>query len=104
GSVWWGWWMRQYETPPEEVFGALAHRVRGGEEPPIYLFDTGRTSLYSSRIIDIRAALAGDTIGPPDLAATPEYYHRGSYPAWVKLGPIGDAAFGEVQWTFAALP
>src|SRR5262245_50947857 len=95
GWVWWGWWMRQYESPPTELFQHLAETLNGGIEPVVYLFDTGRASIYSSRVIDLRTALSGETIGPPDLGSAPEYYQRGSYPAWFKLGEISDSEFQE---------
>lgn len=104
GSVWWGWWMRQYESPPRELFESIASTLDSGVEPRVYLFDTGRTKIYLSKIIDIRVALPGETIGPPDLSAAPEYYQRGAYPAWFKLGDIVDVEFSDTSWVYASFP
>jgi len=104
GSVWWGWWMRQYESPPTDVFAAFAKTLESGTEPKIYLFDTGQALLYAARLIDVRVALPGDTIGPPDLATTPDYYQRGSYPAWLRLASIEDTTLQDQRWEFSRLP
>lgn len=104
GSVWWGWWMRQYESSPTDVFAAFAKALENGTEPMVYLFDTGQTLLYAARLIDVRVALPGDTIGPPDLATAPDYYQRGSYPAWLRLASIEDAALEDQRWALGRFP
>jgi hypothetical protein len=104
GSVWWGWWMRQYESAPTDVFAAFASALENGSEPEVYLFDSGQALLFAARLIDVRVALPGDTIGPPDLATTPDYYQRGSYPAWLRLASIEDTALEDQRWAFVRFP
>lgn len=104
--VWWGWWMRQWERPPAELFASVYQRIHQGIEPSAYLLDSGRAELHPCRIVDLRVAPEGDTIGPPELDAAPAYYQRGSYPAWFKLTHIDPHGRTEVPngWTFAAFP
>jgi hypothetical protein len=96
--------MRQYETPPNELLIEIASELDAGREPTIFLFDSGRALLYKSRIVDIRAAQPGQTIGPPDLAGTPEYYQRGSYPVWFRLAEIAEANLDDQRWTYGVFP
>lgn len=88
GHVWWGWWMRQYEMPPSELFSELYQAIRKGTAPKAYLLDSGQALLYACHIDDIRVAPPDDTIGPPQLDTTPAYYQRGAYPAWFRLTSI----------------
>ena len=106
GHVWWGWWMRQYETPPADLFAQIYATIQGGVEPDAFLFDSGQSRLYRCRISDLSAAPDGETIGPPELDTAPAYYQRGAYPAWFKLSLIESAAQTAVPegWTFAAFP
>lgn len=104
GFAWWGWWMRQYETPPRDLFAQLRMTLDAGTEPTGFLFDTGRGRVFSCRFADLRVAPPGMTIGPPDLAASPDYYQRGRYPAWFKLTAIDDADFAALSWRYAAFP
>jgi hypothetical protein len=106
GYVWWGWWMRQWETPPSDVFASIYEGITAGTEPAAFLLDSGQAQLHGCRISDIRVAPAGDTIGPPELDAAPFYYQRGSYPAWFKLTRIEPEGQRDVPdgWTFAAFP
>jgi hypothetical protein len=106
GYVWWGWWMRQWERPPTELFVEIYQRIRAGVEPAAFLFDSGRAQLHQCRISDVKAAPTGETIGPPELDATPAYYQRGSYPAWFKLTRIAADGQPDVPrgWAFEAFP
>jgi hypothetical protein len=106
GYVWWGWWMRQYEVPPTELFAEMYREIQDGVEPEGYLLDSGQAELRSCCISDVRVAPAGDTIGPPELEAAPGYYQRGAYPAWFKLSRIDAEGRADVPkgWTFAAFP
>jgi hypothetical protein len=106
GYVWWGWWMRQYETPPADLFKQIYDEIRGGTEPDAFLLDSGRAQLHGCRISDLRVAPAGDMIGPPELDAAPGYYQRGAYPAWFKLSRIDPEGETSVPagWTFGGFP
>jgi hypothetical protein len=105
GAVWWGWWMRQYEVPPDELFRELHDTISSGTEPAAYLLDSGRALLHACRISDVRVAPAGDTIGPPDLDSAPPYYQRGAYPAWFLLSRIAEQGDAIVpKWRYASFP
>lgn len=106
GVVWWGWWMRQSETAPLNLFRRLLDELNGGTEPAAWLFDTGQELLHACRIADLRVAPPGDTIGPPSLDQTPTYYQRGTYPAWFLLSAIDDALEVGLPegWTYSEFP
>jgi hypothetical protein len=106
GTVWWGWWMRQNETPPMALFSVLFGRFESGEEVPAYLFDSGRELLHSCVVSSLRVAQPGETLGPPSLEQTPDYYHRGKYPAWFQLSDISADGAHDVpqRWRYAAFP
>lgn len=106
GYVWWGWWMRQYETPPAKLFEQIYEGVQQGVEPDAFLLDSGQAELRACRISDLRVAPGGDTLGPPELDAAPGYYQRGAYPAWFKLTRVDAEGRPDVPagWRFAAFP
>lgn len=105
GEVWWGWWMRQYETPPRELFGTLCEEIARAGPVPGYLFNTGEGKLFSCKIADIRMAPTGTKIGAPDVERSPEYYSRGRYPAWFLLvDSIDERHFYDRSVFFDAFP
>jgi hypothetical protein len=106
GRVWWGWWMRPQENEPRDLLASLYRSIEGGAELPAFLFDTGQTLLHTCSIADIRLAPEGETIGSPDLDASPAYYHRGRYPAWFRLSQIEPNGIGTVpgNWIYAEFP
>jgi hypothetical protein len=106
GAVWWGWWMRQSERPPLNLFKSLLEQIDAGVEPAAWLFDTGQELLHRCRMADLRVAPADETIGPPSLDMTPSYYQRGTYPAWFLLADITATPETNVPegWRFAAFP
>src|SRR5947199_204475 len=83
GYAWWGWWARQRETVPRGVFEELFSLESDPTE--IILFDSGMMRLY--RTTSRKAVVAPSHLGvnSPDFEATPEYYVRGRYPAWIRL-------------------
>ncbi len=103
-TVWWGWWMRQYESPPRDVLGELRDRLDEGVEPVIFLLDSGQAALYSAVVADLRVGPPDDSLSSPDVSRTPEYYQRGRYPAWFLLASIEDDALTNHRWRFAEFP
>lgn len=104
GEVWWGWWMRQYETSPRELLAELREKIAQAGQILGYLFNTGEGKLFSSTIADIRVAPPGTKIGPPDPERTPEYYSRGRYPAWFLLRLIADQRFEDCNFFYDSFP
>lgn len=106
GTVWWGWWMRQSEEPPRELFGRLLDAINGGVEPAAWLFDTGQELLHRCRIADLRVSPSGENMGPPALDRAPAYYQRGTYPAWFLLSDISPEPLDSapVGWAYADFP
>jgi hypothetical protein len=103
-TVWWGWWMRQYESPPRSALGEIRDRLDHGIEPTICLLDSGQARLYSSVVADLRVGPPDDSLASPDVSRTPEYYQRGRYPAWFLLASIKDDALDNHRWQFAEFP
>lgn len=107
GHVWWGWWMRQWETPPYDLFQEILDEIREGSgEQRAFLFDSGQQMLWECVIADLRIAPMGQTIGPPELDAAPSYYQRGSYPAWLKISSVDDQPMTAMpeNWTYLEFP
>ncbi len=104
GEVWWGWWMRQYETPPRALFAELREQISRQGSVIGYLFNTGAASLFSCQVADIKLAPGDTGIGPPEPAKSPEYYHRGRYPAWFLLKSIRDQRFEDLDLVYDSFP
>jgi hypothetical protein len=83
GYAWWGWWARQREQVPRKMLEQLFPSETACT--PIILFDSGMMRLY--RTASHQAVVAPSHLGvnSPDFEATPEYYVRGRYPAWIRL-------------------
>lgn len=103
-TVWWGWWMRQYEASPRPLLGDLRDELSAGTEPTISLLDSGQAKLYSSILADLRVGPPGENLPSPDVSRTPEYYQRGRYPVWFLLLNIEDDSLDNHRWTFAEFP
>ncbi|MEX0813176.1 MAG: hypothetical protein WD048_13240 [Chitinophagales bacterium] len=95
GEVWWGWWMKQYETPPIEQFKFIKTICDEKEYFKAYLFNSGSLKIFRTNIIDIKVAPIPTTIGTPYPEKSPNYYHRGSYPAWFLLSRIDEVKVEE---------
>lgn len=104
GEVWWGWWMRPYESVPRLLFTQLAEAVE--KEGPVkgYLFDSGTSRLYSASLAGVSVAPPGDRVSTPDPRKTPSYYHRGTYPAWFLLNSISEVDFSTVAFWYDSFP
>lgn len=92
GEVWWGWWMKQDETPPNDLFAKLNEQINSEGSLKAFLFDSGTLKLYKTNILKILVAPLGFNIGTPNPETSPSYYHRGRYPAWFLLNSIEDAS------------
>jgi hypothetical protein len=103
-TVWWGWWMRQYEESPRAVLGELRDRIDNHEEPEIYLLDSGEARLFSAVVADLRVGPPGESLVSPDISRTPGYYQRGRYPAWFLLAKIEEDSLKSHNWRFAEFP
>jgi hypothetical protein len=103
-TVWWGWWMRQYEEPPRQLLGEVRDLLDQGTEPTAYLLDSGGAQLYSCTISDLRVGPPGETLASPDVNRTPEYYQRGRYPAWFLLAGIEEDSLDGKSWHFHRFP
>jgi hypothetical protein len=104
GEVWWGWWMRQYETPPRDLFAALLSKIGDEGNVSAYLFNTGEGRLFSCSITDIKVAPPGTKIGPLDPERTPEYYARGRYPAWFRLSSLEEVRLEDHKLVYESFP
>jgi hypothetical protein len=102
-SVWWGWWKKQGEKVPVEIFQAFASEAKKSGGLEIYLFDTGTLSLFKTTLIDIYWDAKGDFTATPDTAQTPPYYGTSTYLAWFRLGKIEKVEEGEAflkNWSY----
>ncbi len=104
GEVWWGWWMRPQERPPRTLFQELSNRAESSGPIEAYLLDTGSNKLYAVRISKVATAPSGSLIVTPDPDKSPEYYHRGRYPAWFLLKSLEEARFEDLRLTYESFP
>lgn len=97
GEVWWGWWARQTESVPRAWLAAVNSEIEEYGPVQAWLFDSGSMLIYDATINEI--ALSPDRMGIrcPDPSRSPEYYQRGSYPAWFRLSSLGEGST-EVPW------
>jgi hypothetical protein len=105
GSVWWGWWMKQWENAPRGFLAEILEEIEATGPVQGYLFNTGLDLLYSCDIADIRTGLDdAHPISTPDPNKTPDYYHRGRYPAWFLLTQVEDRSFESVHLQYESFP
>lgn len=104
GEVWWGWWMKQYETVPYAIFKELGESLAAGNTPTVYLYNTGQTLLFRASLKDIRVAPLNDVIATPEPTKMPHYYQHGRYPAWFLLASIEPQAWSECVFYYDAFP
>jgi hypothetical protein len=104
GEVWWGWWMKQEEIPPVEIFKELALKIETENKTTIHLFDTGLDKFYTCITTKILVAPVGNKIGTPSPETSPSYYHRGRYPAWFLLKKIKEVNFEELNFRYHSFP
>lgn len=104
GEVWWGWWMKQDEEPPIELFKSIADQIESVGTSDAFLFDSGLDRIYSVKIKKILVAPQKNKIGTPDPEVSPSYYHRGRYPAWFLLSSIKEVDFDTLKLRYASFP
>jgi hypothetical protein len=104
GEVWWGWWMKQYEIPPRELFIELISFIENNNFLKAYLFNTGSNKIYETNIKKILVAPLNHTIQTPDPVKSPNYYHRGSYPAWFLLINIREVNINDLNLKLIDVP
>jgi len=103
-EVWWGWWMRQYEVPPRALFQELAGMIEEKGFLEGFLFNTGATKLYATKIASIRVAPPGCRLSTPDPERSPSYYHRAECPAWFLLRSIQEVPFSDYRFVYDSFP
>lgn len=104
GEAWWGWWMKQDETPPIELFKFLAEIIEKEGYVTAYLFQTGLLKFYQVKITKILVAPPKNKIGTPNPEKSPSYYHRGRYPAWFLLKEISEVDFLSLNLKYSDFP
>ncbi len=104
GEVWWGWWMKQDETPPFDLFKSIANEIEQSNYSKAYLFNTGLLKIYEAKIFKILVAPKNNKIGTPNPETSPSYYHRGRYPAWFLLKEITEVDFDQLKLSYGGFP
>lgn len=104
GEVWWGWWMKQKETPPRSLLKEISVKIKERGSIEAYLFNSGLHKLYRVFINKILLAPGDTTIGTPDPKISPTYYHRGTYPAWFLIKKIDEVKFEDCQLAYMDFP
>jgi hypothetical protein len=104
GEVWWGWWMKQDEIPPIELFKELASNIEKSNKVVIHLFHTGLDKFYTCITTKILLAPQGNKIGTPSPQTSPNYYHRGRYPAWFLIKKIEEVDFKKLKLSYHSFP
>ncbi len=103
-EVWWGWWMRQYETMPRHLFRSVAQRLKEDQIIYIYQLNTGEARLFRSQLKNIQVAPQGTKVGTPEPSRSPTYYHRAKYPAWFLLSSIREVSWHECEFYYDSFP
>jgi hypothetical protein len=104
GEVWWGWWMRQYESSPLQYFHTIAQRLRDEKALRMYLMNSGANRLFKADLGRVLAAPRGNAIGTPEPTRSPSYYHRGKYPAWFLLTSIEEVQWHDCEFYYESFP
>jgi hypothetical protein len=104
GEAWWGWWARQSESSPRQLFYELTNVIKTQGSLTGYLFDTGRSKLYSAEITKILAAPQGQRVATPDPEGSPDYYHRAKYPAWFLIRSLKEVDFSDLEFIYDSFP
>lgn len=66
GSVWWGWWKKDFEDAQAEFFNSV------GEEICLYIVDRSTSRMFTAHSVE-RAISPSST---PELSRVPEYYRH----------------------------
>ncbi|MCA9732658.1 hypothetical protein KC799_11045 [candidate division KSB1 bacterium] len=104
GEVWWGWWMKQDETPPIDIFKKMVTEIEKKGFVKSYLFNTGLLKIYEVKTYKILVAPSSNKIPTPNPEKSPSYYHRGRYPAWFLLKKIEEISFDNIELLYHSFP
>jgi predicted phosphodiesterase len=104
GYTWWGWWAKQTEQIPVQLWSDLAAQIQAQGPARAFLVDSGERRLYETAIEEVRFDVSRIPIpAPEDGARTPAYYTQPvngaapTLPAWFKLATIKDADAAVLQ-------
>lgn len=101
--TWWGWWRKQSEDVPRDLWAKLkAASSAPGSNTYALLLDSGRHLLFRARLHDVEFPSEGEYIeAPEDGERTPDYYQEIAKPApfasWFKLGKIEQVDESELK-------
>lgn len=105
GSVWWGWWKRQTEKSPMDLFESFHRRLQHHPDGVVaFVFDSGQEKLYQTQLLKIAVAPEGGTISTPDPTRTPVYYQLAAYPAWFLFSSFREKKLGSLALYFNSFP
>jgi len=90
GYAWWGWWAKQEESIPRDVFAKFTDLIDKSESKSllVYLVDSGQNLLYKGTIAKIVTSPGSNPIDSPEPDKTPGYYISKTCKAWFKLTSI----------------
>jgi len=106
GSVWWGWWKKETESPALDLLRKLQSDVKGRSSPlQIGLVNRkGEDTYYVASCIDIHYSETGERVSSPNSETTPEYYRGATFPAWFKFRHIDKISLPDFKKKFVAVP
>lgn len=90
-EVWWAWWKKSHEDGRGEELQALAEKA----PVTIGLVERRKKRFYRARCDRIEIAGEDKVIPSPDQELTPEYYNKGSFPAWFHFQEIKEVDLRE---------
>lgn len=102
GYVWWGWWRKQHEEIPRELWDVLNQAAEDDDPVPVLLVDSGQRKLFRSRLSKVEFTMADETPAPEEGQRTPDYYldsqQQGRFASWFKLvGEIEEIDVKEIN-------
>lgn len=110
GHTWWGWWKKQTEEIPVEVWSTVARQAATGSSGiRALLLDSGQRKLYSTQILDVSFRPSHEHAPSPEADKTPEYYNPPDNPtsmaSWFKITEIKEVnADAELNKLMYAVP
>jgi len=99
GYVWWGWWNKSGERVATGTFEEFLQKINADGPLKVYLFDSGRSLIYSVDLLDIKWDPALNPSRSPEEGKTPQYYRDETYKAWFKLTDfeeVGEATLNDL--------
>src|SRR5262249_17967356 len=68
GYTWWGWWKKQSEDVPLELWGKLQRRTQ--QEPVhVFLLDSGQKKLYQANLLGLHFVPGSELCEAPEQGA-----------------------------------